>query len=198
MNIILVVYDSLRKDCVGCYGPAPWWDVKTPHFDALARESLVMTRMYPESLPTLPTRRALYTGERSNMLVQHIDLAAQILDFAGVQPKQPLDGKKFWEASVAGGDPIRDHVTVAWGSAVTVIEENWWLNGKVNGKGVFLRDVKSENPFESNVADDNPDIVQDLFNKAVADAGGVFPDYLVTLAEGQSDAPGCSELASRK
>ena len=48
MNIILVVYDSLRKDCMGCYGPPPWWEVKTPNFDRLAQESLVMTHMYPE------------------------------------------------------------------------------------------------------------------------------------------------------
>ena len=62
MNIILVVYDSLRKDCVGCYGAAPWWDVKTPHFDAFAQESLVMTRMYLESLPTLASVIQASTG----------------------------------------------------------------------------------------------------------------------------------------
>ena len=64
MNIIVVVFDSLRKDCVGAYGSPFWGTVHTPHFDAFARESLRMTRMYPESLPTLPTRRALYTGRR--------------------------------------------------------------------------------------------------------------------------------------
>ncbi len=64
MNIILVVFDSLRKDCVGVYGAPPWGKVQTPHFDAFAEQSLVMSRMYPESLPTLPTRRALYTGRR--------------------------------------------------------------------------------------------------------------------------------------
>ena len=52
MNIILVVFDSLRKDCMGCNGQYPWWEVKTPNFDSLAKESLVMTNMYPESLPT--------------------------------------------------------------------------------------------------------------------------------------------------
>jgi arylsulfatase A-like enzyme len=64
MNIVLVVFDSLRKDCMNAYGPAPWWPLKTPHFDAFAKESLIMTRAYPESLPTLPARRALYTGRR--------------------------------------------------------------------------------------------------------------------------------------
>ena len=64
MNIILVVFDSLRKDCVGVYGSPPWGKVHTPHFDTFAKESLIMTRAFPESLPTLPVRRALYTGQR--------------------------------------------------------------------------------------------------------------------------------------
>lgn len=64
MNIVLVIFDSLRKDCVGRYGSPPWGKVKTPHFDAFAEQSLVMTNAYPESLPTLPTRRAVYTGRR--------------------------------------------------------------------------------------------------------------------------------------
>jgi arylsulfatase A-like enzyme len=178
--------------------------VTTDHGHSIGDYGFMGKRGYPSTpevydVPLLIRHpQGIGAGKRSNMLVQHIDLAAQILDFAGIQPKQPLDGKKFWQAVVEGGNPIRDHVTVAWGSAVTVIDQNWWLNGKVNGKGILLRDLDTENPFESNVADDNPDIVQDLFNKAVADAGGVFPDFLVTLAEGQSDAPGCSELASRK
>ncbi|MCK5328015.1 MAG: sulfatase, partial [Candidatus Latescibacteria bacterium] len=64
MNIVLVIFDSLRKDCLGVYGAPPWGKVRTPHFDAFARESLVMTRAFPESLPTLPARRAIYTGQR--------------------------------------------------------------------------------------------------------------------------------------
>ncbi len=468
VNIVLVVYDSLRKDCMGCYGPPPWWEVKTPHFDALAEESLVMTKMYPESLPTLPTRRALYTGKRvypffngnfrlkgdfvgapgwgpipeeqdtlaellsengyrtglvadvyhmfkpsknywrgfdqwmflrgqetdkyrsgpdltqdeidywlpkemqnpgkvnfirqciknmrdrvreedyfnarvlieasrwleqnqdadnlfltiesfdphepwlvpeyyrrmyddsdgpeqvasgyantdnlrpellrrtranytglvtmcdrwfghlyetmralgmlentvliftadhghsigdhqyigkrgypsapevydvplmirhpegigagkrSDMMVQHTDISAQILEFAGVKPKEPMDGMTFWKAAVEDGEPIRDHVTVGWGSAMTVIDHDWWLNCKINGKGVLLNDLNAEKPFESSVADDNPDAVKDLFDKGVADAGGEFPDFIVDRAEGAPDAPGCSDLAANE
>jgi len=468
MNTVVVVFDSLRKDCMECYGPAPWQKVKTPHFDALAKESLVMDRMYPESLPTLPTRRALYTGQRvypfdkgdfhlkgdfvgapgwgpipeeqdtvaellrengyrtglvadvyhmfkpsknfwrgfnqweflrgqetdpyrsgpeptqeqidhwlpkdlqnpgklnfirqclknmhdrvkeedyfnasvmieaarwleqnqdadkfylvvesfdphepwfvpehyrrmyddtdgdeqvvsgyadtktlrpellrrtqanymglvtmcdrwfghlyetmralgmlentvlifttdhghsigdynyigkrgypstpevhdvpliirhpdgigagkrSNMLVQHTDISAQVLDFAGVTPKQPIDGKAFWKSAIDDGKPIRDHVTIGWSAAMTVIDHNWWMNCKVNGKGIFLHDLNSDKPFESNVANQHPDVAKDLYNKGVKDAGGTFPDFILKLAEGQADAPGCSELAARE
>jgi len=38
--------------------------MQTPNFDAFAQEALIMTRAYPESFPTLPARRALYTGRR--------------------------------------------------------------------------------------------------------------------------------------
>jgi arylsulfatase A-like enzyme len=64
MNIILVIFDSLRKDCVGVHGRPPWGKLHTPWFDAFAADALVMTRAYPESLPTLPARRAIYTGRR--------------------------------------------------------------------------------------------------------------------------------------
>ncbi len=64
MNIVLMIFDSLRKDCVGVYGSPPWGQVHTPCFDAFAREALIMTKAFPESLPTLPARCAVYTGNR--------------------------------------------------------------------------------------------------------------------------------------
>ncbi|MCK4284355.1 MAG: sulfatase-like hydrolase/transferase, partial [Candidatus Brocadiae bacterium] len=64
MNVVLVMFDSLRKDCIGVYGAPPWGEVATPHLNALAEESMVFDRVYPETLPTLPTRRAVYTGQR--------------------------------------------------------------------------------------------------------------------------------------
>jgi arylsulfatase A-like enzyme len=62
MNVILVILDSLRKDHVGAYGNDR---IRTPNLDALSRESLRFTRAYPESIPTLPARRAIHTGLRT-------------------------------------------------------------------------------------------------------------------------------------
>jgi arylsulfatase A-like enzyme len=62
MNIVLVIVDSLRKDHVGAYGND---SIQTPNLDALAKESLRFTRAYPESIPTLPARRAIHTGLRT-------------------------------------------------------------------------------------------------------------------------------------
>ncbi|MEW6638197.1 MAG: sulfatase, partial [Actinomycetota bacterium] len=62
MNVVVVILDSLRKDHVGVYGN-DW--IETPNLDALAKESLRFTRAYPESIPTIPARRAIYTGIRT-------------------------------------------------------------------------------------------------------------------------------------
>ncbi len=62
-NVVLVVIDSLRKDHIGAYG----FDraVQTPNLDALAGDSLMFTRAYPESMPTINARRAIHSGTRT-------------------------------------------------------------------------------------------------------------------------------------
>jgi arylsulfatase A-like enzyme len=61
VNAFLIIIDTLRQDHVGAYGNT--W-IKTPNLDSFAKESVKFTRMYPESLPTLPARKAIYTGKR--------------------------------------------------------------------------------------------------------------------------------------
>ena len=136
-------------------------------------------------------------GKRSDIFVQHHDISATVLTQAGVDVPAEMDGKPFLENALAD-KPFRDHVTVAWGSAVTVIDDDWWFNGKVTETGVLLHDLHATAPFEENVADRNADAARKLFEQARADAGGTFPAWLVQLAEQQADAPGCSDLAARK
>lgn len=59
-NVILIICDTLRKDHVGAYGGV----ARTPNMDRLAREGVMYTNAYPESLPTIPVRRAIFTGYR--------------------------------------------------------------------------------------------------------------------------------------
>jgi arylsulfatase A-like enzyme len=136
-------------------------------------------------------------GLKSSMLVQHHDLSAVILEAAGVSPPEKLDGYSFLREAVAGGKGRRSHVTVGWGSAVTVIDEAWWLNCKVDGTGVLLHDLRSEEPFSRNVADENPETVNELFGEARSDAQGGYPEWLLELARNKIDAPGCSDLTAR-
>ncbi len=137
------------------------------------------------------------TNFRTALPPPQSDLAAQVLAFAGVRPRQPMDGAPFWDQAVGGKPGGRTHVTVGWGSAMTVVDSDWWMNCKANGRGVFLHRVIDGRLAEANEAEAHPDVCRDLFARGVADAGGRFPDYIMRLAENEADAPGCSELAVR-
>lgn len=95
MNVILLMIDTLRQDHLGCYGNK--W-IKTPNFDQLARDSMVFDRAVEESLPTLPVRRALFTGMRTfpftkRFFSSELEAAARSSTFLGV-PQAPVPG---WE-----------------------------------------------------------------------------------------------------
>jgi len=88
VNIVLVILDSQRQDHLGAYGN-DW--IRTPNLDAFARESVRFTRCYPESLPTLPVRRALHTGTRIFPFRDHRQYKG---DFVGAAGWGPIDEEK--------------------------------------------------------------------------------------------------------
>lgn len=59
LNLIVVVFDTLRYDAV--FGDL----ARTPNLDRFASESVVFHNAWGEGLPTIPFRRALFTGVRS-------------------------------------------------------------------------------------------------------------------------------------
>jgi arylsulfatase A-like enzyme len=136
-------------------------------------------------------------GLKSDLLVQHTDVAATILDAAGMALNETLDGQPFLESAVRGGPPLRDHVTVGWGPDVTVIDGRWWLNCKVDGTKALLYDLASQQPFEQDLAREQPELVRRLFEVATRDAAGGFPDWLLELAGAEEDSPGCTALTGR-
>jgi arylsulfatase A-like enzyme len=140
--------------------------------------------------------RKLAAGTVCDGFVQHHDITATALQASGVAPPQKIDGISFYDMAFNGGRPIRDHVTVGWGSAMTVIDDRHWFNCKINGKGPFLYDSPRPAPDARNLADEKPDLVHELFETGKADAGGSFPDYLMQQADDAIDAPGCSPFAA--
>ena len=141
--------------------------------------------------------KARGAGKRWDGFVNHTDVGRLALEAAGVEPPAATDGVRFYDRALAGDPSERDHVTVGWGSAITVITEKWWFNVKANGAGPFLHDLGAEDPFARNIADDNPAVVKELFARAVEDAGGSIPAWILKLANAAKDAPGCSALAAR-
>ena len=178
--------------------------VTSDHGHSIGDDNYMGKRGYPSrpevfDVPLLVRfPKAAAAGRKSDMFVQHTDITASILHAAGVKPRQKLHGRPFLSAAKAGRPGRRDHVTVAWGSTVTVIDKRWWLNIKVDGTGALLYDLKARRPFARNVVKSHMRTARRLFDLAMADAGGEIPQWIIDLARNQADAPGCSDLAARK
>ncbi|MBU0609336.1 MAG: sulfatase-like hydrolase/transferase, partial [Armatimonadetes bacterium] len=87
-NLICIVSDTLRTAYLGCYGNP---DIHTPNLDAFARQSVVFDRAYPESLPTIPVRRALHTGRRAYPFAGYQPIPWDIVYLPGWQPMDPAE-----------------------------------------------------------------------------------------------------------
>jgi len=59
MNFIVVIYDTLRHDYVGCNGKRP---IQTPNWDRFAQKAWNFSRCYTGSYPSLPHRCDCATG----------------------------------------------------------------------------------------------------------------------------------------
>ena len=61
-NLILLNVDTFRADNLQCYGGNDL--VHCPRLDRFAEDSVIFDDVYPEGMPTIPTRRVLWTGRR--------------------------------------------------------------------------------------------------------------------------------------
>jgi arylsulfatase A-like enzyme len=180
--------------------------VASDHGHSLGEHGYIGKRQYPSEpevvdVPLLVRHPAGFgAGTVHDGWVQFHDVAATILDAAGVVAPEPIDGRSFLDAALHGGAPIRDSVVVGWSSAVTVVTEDWWLNAKVDGTGAFLHPRSgvhvASTDLGKNLAEEQPEVVNQLFQRAVAEAKGGFPEFLLEEAAAAEDAPGCSPLAA--
>jgi arylsulfatase A-like enzyme len=96
-NVLLVVMDSLRSDAV-----YDRW-VRTPTMDALARQGMRFTNVFPEGMPTVPARNAILSGRRQ-------------FPFRGWYDRRGLISAPGWE-------PL-DHVDASFLSVLR--RAGWW------------------------------------------------------------------------
>lgn len=82
-NIIVVMTDTLRTAYLGCYGNDT---IHTPNIDEFAARAVKLTRAYPESLPTIPVRRAMHTGRRAYPFRNYQPVSWDIVYLPGWQP----------------------------------------------------------------------------------------------------------------
>jgi arylsulfatase A-like enzyme len=87
MKAVFVLFDSLCRNALGCYG-SRW--VRTPHFDRFAQRAVTFDRHFVGSLPCMPARRDLHTGRLNFM-------------HRSWGPLEPFDNsfaQSMWEAGI--------------------------------------------------------------------------------------------------
>jgi arylsulfatase A-like enzyme len=100
MRTVFVLFDSLNRHLLGCYGGAR---IPTPNFDRLAQKTVVFDRHYAGSLPCMPARRDMLTGHlsflhRSWGPLEPFDNAyPDLLREAGVYSHLITDHFHYWE-----------------------------------------------------------------------------------------------------
>ena len=105
MRLIYVLFDSLNRQALGCYGGQA---VPTPNFDRLAARAVTFDTHYVGSLPCMPARRDMHTG-RLNFLhrawgpLEPFDNSfPEILRGAGVYSHLVTDHYHYFEDGGAG------------------------------------------------------------------------------------------------
>ena len=100
MKVIFVLFDSLNRKSLGCYGGTA---VKTPNFERLAQRSVTFDKHYVGSLPCMPARRDMHTGRLSFLhrswgpLEPFDNSFAEILHKKGVYSHLVSDHYHYWE-----------------------------------------------------------------------------------------------------
>ncbi len=103
MNVVFVMSDTLRSAFLGCYGNTT---IRTPNIDRFAATATRFQRAYPESLPTIPVRRAIHTGRRAYPFHDYRPVKWDIVYMPGWQPIEN-DGDTVAENLVEAGLPHR-------------------------------------------------------------------------------------------
>ena len=104
-NILFIAVDDLRPE-LGCYGND---EIKTPNFDALAKEGMVFTNTYCQAAACAPSRASLMTGFRPDT-TRVWSLGEE---FRKINPNiitMPQHFKKFGYHTVSMGKIFHNHM----------------------------------------------------------------------------------------
>ena len=99
MKLIFVLFDSLNRGSLQCYGGTA---VPTPNFLRLAARAVTFDNHYVGSLPCMPARRDMHTGRLSFLhrawgpLEPFDNSFAEVLHRAGIYSHLVSDHYHYW------------------------------------------------------------------------------------------------------
>jgi len=122
-------------------------------------------------------------------LCYNFDLTTTLMGLLGEEIPEQMEGIDLWPV-VLGQKPGRDHVTVAWGPDITLINDKWWCNATFWGANPLLYDLESDPGLTRNLAEEHPEVVKQAVEVFQQDAGGEVPEWLRQAAR----SPGCTPI----
>jgi arylsulfatase A-like enzyme len=117
-------------------------------------------------------------GETSDFFASTHDVAPTILGFLGVEPRSPMDGQDL-SVLFDGGEPEeRPYFTLGYNDRVWARDEDYVMFCRNDGSNVLLYDLNADPQMNSNIAGDNQDVIDRMWNDYVLEeAGGPLPTY---------------------
>jgi arylsulfatase A-like enzyme len=116
-------------------------------------------------------------GDRSDYFVSTHDVAPTILSLQGLTVPGKMDGEDLSVMFEGADPPAREHWSTAYSAYVAAGDGRWLLIADNQGKERRLFDTEADPDEENDVAADNPDVVDRLWQNIVNDAGGTMPVF---------------------
>ena len=154
--------------------------------DLISKQGHPLTRAVADLVLLVRYPDRARAGETYEGLVTNTDIAATVLAAADVQA--PTEGRDIGPALRENLPSHRSHVSIGWGPLMTVVTDDWWCNATIWGEAPLLHKLPDDEMLRTNVADEHPDVVEELINLAIADAGGEIPAQFAEF----KDRPGCT------
>ena len=105
LNVLFVIVDDLRPE-LGCYGNT---EIKTPHFDRFAKESVVFKRAYCQAAACAPSRASVMLGQRAES-TRVWSLGEKFRDINPDAVTMPQHFHKFGYHTVSMGKIFHNHM----------------------------------------------------------------------------------------
>jgi arylsulfatase A-like enzyme len=123
--------------------------------------------------------RAAGAGEVCEERVYSHDVAATLVDAAGVEPLGELEGCSLLPL-IAGSPerfPSREYLTCRYGNSVWYVDDKNWFFSTVRREGPRLFDLEADPTCQHNIADRATDRIDRAWERIMLDAGGELPHY---------------------
>ncbi len=117
------------------------------------------------------------SGQRFDGYIYLHDIMPTILAQAGVDLELDLDGKDIWPMVKGDKSPTRPYVTSAYKDHVWTRDDDYAMFSWSDGHEPRLFDLKEDAGQFNNLADQNPELVKELYNRILKDAGGSLPQF---------------------